>query len=517
MKKNLWLPLLFVLSFLYLYPSAHLRLEYLDDGAASYGAWQVARGAVPYRDFMIVTTPAHFYVLAFLMKLFGPQLIVERVWQCLVWSGALVTLYAAANLLLPAVFALGAWVMALAFVGRFPHIAGAMPSSLLFALLTVHFCLRTLPRERRSALFAAGACAGLSALFRQDIGAYTMLAVFTTFAFCHDPAWRRKGDLRRFLAGAACVLAPAAAYFLIRVPWGTLFSDLVWFPLKTYRAYSHLPYPAFTADIEKSYFFYFTPVSIILTTLFLAAGWQRPKREEERSPLFWPMLLLSVIGVLFLSQARFRADAVHLLPAYLIACLASAFLFFCVHQRKRTLFLLPAALAVAACLAPGVLAKASSLLLKTPPIHLNVPRSERIDAAPRDAWETKEFLDYQKTVDHVRSITQPGDKVFVGSVRHDRVCYADPAFYFLSERDSGTSYPEMHRGVVTTEAVQREMISELEKNGVNVVVRRKLLDQQCGEPNESRNPSGAKLLDEYLDSHYRLDRRFGGNEVWRRV
>jgi hypothetical protein len=228
------------------------------------------------------------------------------------------------------------------------------------------------------------------------------------------------------------------------------------------------------------------------------------------------MSLMTVLGMLFLSQARFRADAPHLLPAFLAAAPLFSCLLFCVHRRKKALALIPVGLAVLFFMTPGIATKIKRVSNPAPPTVLDLPGAEKIDVAPRDAAEAGEFSNYAKTVRYVRQIAAPGEKIFVGSTRHDRVCYADPLFYVLSGHDSATRYHEMHRGRVTTEAVQKEIAGELEKGPVRVVVLRKLLDDQCGEPNASSRPDGSKFLDEYIQTHYTPDRRFGGNFVYLR-
>ena len=57
-----------------------------DEGILTYGAQQVLQGAVPYRDFGASYGPAEFYVLAFLFKVFGPSLLIERLWSQIVFA-----------------------------------------------------------------------------------------------------------------------------------------------------------------------------------------------------------------------------------------------------------------------------------------------------------------------------------------------------------------------------------------------------------------------------------------------
>lgn len=323
--------------------------------------------------------------------------------------------------------------------------------------------------------------------------------------------------MRRYLAGIVLPLIPSAVYFLCQVPFERLLFYFVEFPLKIYGPYNRVPYPRLTVSAEQfltgqTFYFYFTPLTLMSSILFLVAGWHKP-RDAKRSLLFWPMLFFTLVGMLQLSQARFRADATHLFPAFLAASGLMAFLLTCVHERRGWKYLVPPVLVVTVFLSPVLLSKELSLLFPTAPTPLEVPRARNIDVAPKDDHEAQEFRDYEQAVNYVRQITVEGERIFLGSVRHDRMCSADPMFYFLSERPSATRYHEMSRGVVVREDIQKEIIGELEKNHVRVVIQRRFLDDQCGEPNESSRASGSKLLDEYLRTHFTLDRHFGGNTI----
>ncbi len=516
--------LVFFISFFYLLVGCNIHIEYLDDGAASYGAFRVLSGDIPYKDFMVVSTPAHFYVLAGLFKIFGSDLLVERVWQCVVWASAVTGLYAIAALATSIPLGLLSALMSLVIVGRFPHVAGSLPSTVLFSVLSIYFCLRaisSISSPRRFLPILSGACAGFCVLFRQDIGVYAFLSVFTTFALCHDPAKRQKGDMRKFLAGFFVSVCPLFIYLALSVPFKELFFDLVWFPMRIYPPYAYLPYPqpVFASDFlsERMFYYYFTPLTLIFSILFLFAGWHRPKETSGHSQRFWPKCSLVIAGCLFLSQARFRPDPVHLLPAYLISTVLFSMILASIVERKKIVLLFLVIALVGAFLAPGILTRGSLLFFPKKLFYLNADRARHIGFLPGDGNQKQEISDYELAIQYVREIASPGEEIFVGSTRHDRVCYGDPLFYFLTFTKSATKYQEMHRGVVNTENAQREIMAELERKKIPIVVERKLLDGRCeGEPNASRRADGCKLLDEYLQTHYREEKSFGGNSILRR-
>jgi hypothetical protein len=79
-KKVVFSPLL-ISTFLFLFFQLqvfNLGISYRDEGFLLNNAWQINQGKLPYRDFFLTTTPGTFYLQAFLMKIFGNYLIIDR-------------------------------------------------------------------------------------------------------------------------------------------------------------------------------------------------------------------------------------------------------------------------------------------------------------------------------------------------------------------------------------------------------------------------------------------------------
>jgi hypothetical protein len=102
-----------------------------------------------------------------------------------------------------------------------------------------------------------------------------------------------------------------------------------------------------------------------------------------------------------------------------------------------------------------------------------------------------------------------GAPVLVAPPRFDRVRVGDPLLYVILDRPNPTRYDVMQPGVVTTAAVQREMIGDLARARPRVLVR--WLDPRASElePNGSARSSGVVLLDRWLAARYRPGPRFG--------
>ena len=89
-------------------------------------------------------------------------------------------------------------------------------------------------------------------------------------------------------------------------------------------------------------------------------------------------------------------------------------------------------------------------------------------------------------------------------------------FYFLSERLPATKYHELHSGVVTTEEVQSEIISELKKNNTKYIVRFTEVSIY-NEPNLSCVSSGIFLLDNYISSNFNIVEVFGDYQILHQI
>jgi hypothetical protein len=107
----------------------------------------------------------------------------------------------------------------------------------------------------------------------------------------------------------------------------------------------------------------------------------------------------------------------------------------------------------------------------------------------------------------VHELTLAGEPVFVGNRRHDLVRVGNPLLYTLLERPNPTRYDVMQPGVVTTEAVQREIVAALADT--RVVVRWVHPTACEPEPNGAGRPSGVEILDLYLEQHFQEYSRHG--------
>ena len=139
------------------------------------------------------------------------------------------------------------------------------------------------------------------------------------------------------------------------------------------------------------------------------------------------------------------------------------------------------------------------------PIELNDGRGEHI-------WLDERGIDYNETIAYVDSLVPEGEKIYVGTERHDRIFTNDVMFYFLAERESPTKYYELHPGLATTREVQQEIIKDISEADVKVVVLKE--ETTVETENLSGVSSGVLLLDNFIRQHYAFRKQFGYYSVW---
>jgi hypothetical protein len=108
----------------------------------------------------------------------------------------------------------------------------------------------------------------------------------------------------------------------------------------------------------------------------------------------------------------------------------------------------------------------------------------------------------------VQRLTEPNEPIFVGLGRHDKNFKNDVAFYLLAERPPATKWYHMDPEVQTTKPIQREMVEELRRHCVRVLVLERQWDG-VKEPNASALSSGVTFLDEAIHHDYAPVQSFG--------
>jgi hypothetical protein len=134
-------------------------------------AERVLQGEVPYRDFLYNYTPGILWLNAFLMHLFGVNLLTIHVGLFVFKVATLIVLYFAAKKLVGIWGALVPVALSLSWIG-YKYIFGVFPTqySMLFILLGIIFMLRYDESDRLRFLLLSGLSVGIVFLFKYNVG-----------------------------------------------------------------------------------------------------------------------------------------------------------------------------------------------------------------------------------------------------------------------------------------------------------------------------------------------------------
>jgi hypothetical protein len=280
----------------------------------------------------------------------------------------------------------------------------------------------------------------------------------------------------------------------------------VTFPLQL-NEYRSLPAPSFPApamsrgELRLAVLFYF-PLLVFGCALLRARAARRPAGTA----------LLALLGLAFFRQALNRADEIHLVPATLVACILAPALLYELARGGRRVAAVAAATAALLAGADAYLVGPLQGLVRIS--AAGGPATPRYDL--ERARGISRIAEQEQAIRYVREHTTGADRIFVGNSRHDRLVMNDISFYFLAGRHAATRYHDLCPGVATTLPVQREIVSDLERHGVEYVVLSNAWHDYV-EPNASGRSSGVTFLDDYIRSRFRPVAQFGRYLVARRA
>jgi len=484
-------------------------LNLYDEGVTLLGAKRFALGEMPYRDFFTIYAPLKFAFLGHIFSTFGSSIFVERLTLLFVSCSAFATLllffWKEGNIF---------WgIAAVTLVSVF----GLLSLTPLLLLLLAFWFSIFLSYPKNSLLpFVGGVLLALLFLLRIDFGGFVGLFLFFILLFLSSqksarPAFPSFSLLVGKIGLAfSLVVFPVFLWIASEGAWGDFLQQTLIFPLfGDYQNLRHLPWKEFqsfsveglTIDLLAlsrffAYFFFFLPLGVGL--IFWATRYVQGKiipTSFAKNLLFLSFLLAA------LWYASHRSDPGHVLFLNIFALLFLFHLILCFRIRWWGLLFVPVIALVLIAPTHDILAQREEIL-----------ESEKVtyDFFPQPFPRTPENNDLQRML-HFFQSRPSSEEVYVGISDTSRVFVNNIVLPFLIEQPVATRYHELHTGIVTTNAVQSEMLEEL--RDVNIVV---LWDFFLCEPNESCNSTGVHILDDYIGEHFFLLRNFGKYQIFER-
>ena len=436
----------------------------------------VMEGLVPNKDFLHLYGPGSLWVLAGVFEVFGVSLTAQRLVGLAQHVGLVVAVFAVARLWSRSLALLCALIALLIIVPPTGLTALAWVGAVAFGLWAVHLGLRSRhaidDRWAGRAALGAGLLAGASLLYRPDLVVALTLA---TLALIRGMAPER---VRRMAIGLAVGVSP----YLVHVAMagiGPAFEGMVIDPVFRLRGGRRLAIPpppdelqgflqkagdleplgwplpmlSSAAQITVWFFLLLTSVAVVVVVAVLLI------RNEPTSPRARTLLVVAAFGAGLLPQALQRADTAHL--AW-VSCVPVAFLPIALAELLRRRGVLDDR-------RRGLLAGTTVLVVVTLAIPVYTARSyaqlvsetfgrNRISYEITHRGRTFYYgrpdvaAALPPMLQDVEAISEPGDRLFVGTSDLRKTPYNDSfIYYLLPQLEVATYYVELDPGVANEE------------------------------------------------------------------
>lgn len=440
-----------------------------DDGYLLNAVERISHGEVLYRDFQRNYAPGSFYAFALLFHWTGLSLAITRiVWLVCLWLTSWFS-YRLVSRVAPAWAGLLAGLLPIILMP--PVHKMFVPLTAAASLSLCAWLIESFPTRRRCAIVGLGL--GALAAFRQDCPTYAgLIAVASIAGYAFSRTARRPLG-----AIASRVLSLAGGVLAVWVPIGLAFASAGAVPQMLRGVLLDgardnrgmlMPFPALSEGITV--LLYYLPAVSIAIALTSVGGalWLKKAGHKHALLAQWAAMALMMHLVYI-----YRADVAHVkqalvAPALILAWGAG------VPWRKAWLPLL-----AGGCLAVafycGVAGKLQAHRTLSPDMEENQPSN---------------------LLAEIRTRTRPGEPIFVAPF--------SPMLYVLSGRPNATAYDAAFPGLVSTAEAQGEIIRDLERKHVRVVlIKNRPLDGQ----EDRRFLTYMPLVDSYLEERFALDAR----------
>ena len=480
---SIWLPeksfrewgvalLLFVFSFLYLWPFRNYSTLNADEGIVLQGAQRILQGEVLYRDFFSFLTPGSYYWVALLFKIFGSSILVGRT-MLLLYGGlfSVLTYFLARRVCSRWSAILAAY---LSLITCLPHRFLVLHNwdSTLWAFLALYGAVWLLQAPHWTWAFGSGCFIALTFLCEQSKGAGLMLGLLLGLLIIvrHHPCghlWRGP-YLLALLAGMTWPFVLTLGYFGSHHCLSQMLAGWFW-PLQHYSAVNRLPYGYLTLSGDGWEAFYgaswvrrlfvilvTSPWFIVPILPFLALGLMAfhaievlGKKQTGKTSSYYVLVCAALLGLVLAAWATGRPDFTHLIYVGPPLFLVLAWLAEVRGVRSRLLAKLQPLVVVYLL----VFFTAFGLVLLLNPLNAH----ERL-ATRRGLLKTP---DSDPALQVVQELVPSGEKIFVYPYQ--------PLYYYLTATFSPTRYEYLQPGMHTP-AQFRDAINQLAADQTRVVL-----------------------------------------------
>lgn len=332
-RRDLLVSLIIVLTcFAYLLSIYDKGIPNLDEGWILAMSNRVLQGDLPYRDFFLLPSPGSVYLNTWMFRFFGTSIIAERLATLLLASLGTLATYLLARLGMGTFFSVGAsllflvWQIPIYFQANYSWYAVVFSICSFFMM---GLFIKDSGRSRWKLLLAGSLCA-MSFMFKQNVGALTLIAVVLylpaeriffdretnrSLLFPLFPSCFRTADLRAFIKQHTIILSgfaiPLGVWAFVFLHAGSLresVQGVFLTPLLRANEF-YAQYGALTRLTDTRLMIYMPHFMSVLTFVVLLKKFRRGTQQDgDRFPL---LMLLAVLFTHF--SAYPRADFIHVI------------------------------------------------------------------------------------------------------------------------------------------------------------------------------------------------------------
>ncbi|OGW33585.1 MAG: hypothetical protein A2X59_07835 [Nitrospirae bacterium GWC2_42_7] len=505
-NKLIWIAL-FVFSAAYNFPIIKEYLYLCDEGTILVGAERILKGHLPYADFWSVYPPGQFYLLAFIFKLFGSSVLIERIYDITVKSLlCMVSFLITRKLGFSNKISIISFGMSLVWIGYSGFQGYPVYTAMVFIFIGVYFFMHYIEKAQNHWLIYCGFFVTSGAMFRHDLAGMAavviLIALFLRKITDTQTTWH---PILYYFFAVLLSGVPIAAYLINAIGIEPIVNQLIWTPMEIMQKYRGLPYP-FYFSFESIPFFLFPGILLVglIISLVLII------KDKTNTKFSYGLFILSFMGILFLNQVRVRSDIIHLLPAALVGViiLPSLYSFALSSQVKPISVARSIAVFIFVVLIGAIFIGPVAMKVETfKKDYFEMPKRSVI---PRAGYSSM-TNDLRDLVLYIQNNTTENDTIYIGVKNHDQFIISDIVIYFLAGRNYSTKYHELCPGVTNRPEIQREIINEIKKSPTKIVV---LSPGYWYEPNYTRFDARTNILDDYISENFELVKRFKEYEVW---
>jgi hypothetical protein len=348
-------------------------------------------------------------------------------------------------------------------------------------------------------ILIAGVVTGLTALIKQNVGAYAAVAIVASIWLSRHKSAR---GTALFIGGICIPVVPTLLFLILSGAGPYLYESWVYYPLAKYPERFALPYPSFFETLPEHGAFerwvrlvIYLPVVVYPLTAIVII-----RARERRQAL----IAIALMGLLLLLQSWPRADVPHILFGLQPTFILFAYLLY----RGSILVGDPPPkgggylrlMATAVMLLPLVLLlwngyKRTDWEYANYVAHLKADRARGVATVPIDAQRIDLVTQY------VRGNTAPDEPIFV-------VPWA-AGFYFLTDRSNATRTDFM---LFEDPEAYPCLLARLEERRPKYVIYGYTWDVDNKHFRDYAAP-----IDAYIRSRYAIEDEVDGYEIWRRI